>query len=58
MILYGWKTIYDQINLQSILDKFVLWSEKNYLPLNIDKCNVISFTRKANPLLKQYIPNK
>jgi hypothetical protein len=38
-----------------MLDNFVIWSEKNYLPLNIDKCNVISFTRKANPLLKQYI---
>jgi len=42
------KSEVDQINLQSMLDKVVLWSEKNYLPLNIDKCNVISFIR--NPL--------
>lgn len=48
----------DQINLQSILDKFVIWSKKNYLPLNINKCNVISFTRRANPLLNQYIINE
>lgn len=40
--------------LQTNLNKFVIWSENNYLPLNINKCQVISFIRKINSSIFQY----
>lgn len=48
------KSVDDQHILQTNLNKFVLWSENNYLPLNINKCQVISFTRKKNSSIFQY----
>lgn len=40
-----------------MLIKIFFCSKINYLSLNIDKCKVFSFTRKTDPILKQYIIN-
>jgi len=42
------KSVEDQHSSQTNLNKLYLWSEKNHLPLNINKCQVISFTHKIN----------
>jgi len=34
------KSVDDQHGLQTNLNKLYLWSEKNHLPLNINKCQV------------------
>jgi len=36
----------DTLNLQANLDKFSFWCQQNNLPVNIDKCSAISFTKK------------
>lgn len=40
--------------LQYNLNTFHLWSKLNLLPLNIDKCHTITFTRKKNPIFFNY----
>jgi len=40
--------------LQDQLNKFYTWSVNNCLELNIDKCNIISFTRSRNPIIFNY----
>lgn len=50
-------TIYspsDALNLQANLDKFVIWTHQNSLSLNINKCNVITFSRIDNPISFDY----
>lgn len=44
----------DPINVQSNLDKLVSWSKRNCLPLNINKCCVITFIRLHKPFLFNY----
>ncbi len=34
----------DSVHLQKVLDTLVEWSERNRLPLNMAKCEKISFT--------------
>jgi hypothetical protein len=48
------KSINDANRLQSNLNNFFQWSERNLLPLNISKCQVISFSRNKNPTIFQY----
>jgi len=50
-------TIYspsDALNLQANLDKFVIWTHQNRLFLNINKCNIITFSRIDNPISFNY----
>lgn len=44
----------DTKSLQINLNKFHLWSKLNLLPLNIDKCQIISFTHNKNPIFLNY----
>jgi len=44
----------DALNLQANLNKFSIWCEQNKLPINIDKCNAISFTKKIYPIIFNY----
>jgi len=44
------QSISDSETLQDQLNTFYNWSMNNCLELNIDKCNIISFTRSKNPL--------
>jgi len=48
------ESLSDAVNLQSNLDKLVNWSKQNYLPLNINKCSIITFTRLHKPFLFNY----
>ena len=48
------KSINDANRLQSNLNNSFQWSERNLLPLNISKCQVISSTRNKNPIIFQY----
>lgn len=45
---------FDCIKLQLYLEKLNKWSKLNELPLNIDKCQVISFSRKKEPIIFNY----
>lgn len=42
------------LNLQANLNKFSFWREQNKLPININKCNAISFTKKKYPIIFNY----
>uniref|UniRef100_A0A2S2NJ55 Putative RNA-directed DNA polymerase n=1 Tax=Schizaphis graminum TaxID=13262 RepID=A0A2S2NJ55_SCHGA len=48
------ESLSDAVNLQSNLDKLVSWSKQNCLPLNINKCSIITFTRLHKPILFNY----
>lgn len=47
----------DSLILQNNLNKFYTWSETNHLPLNISKCQVISFTRNKKIIHFNYMLN-
>ncbi|XP_008183867.1 uncharacterized protein LOC103309652 [Acyrthosiphon pisum] len=50
-------TIYspsDALNLQANLDKFVIWTHQNRSSLNINICNVVTFSRIDNPISFDY----
>lgn len=51
------RNINDCINLQGDLLKINEWCTLNKLPLNITKCNVMSFTNKLQPIIFQYSVN-
>lgn len=44
----------DTINLQENFDRFFSCCHENVLPVNINKCNTISFTKKKYPLVFNY----
>ena len=44
----------DTVELQHDLDELVQWCKDNHLSLNIDKCKIITFTRKHNPIQCTY----
>lgn len=51
------KTIHnleDCHNLQADLNNLVKWSDENQLPLNIDKCQIISYTLKSHEINFNY----
>lgn len=45
----------DAIQLQHGIDCFVKWTKENGLQLNKDKCKVISYIRKKNPIIYEYV---
>lgn len=45
----------DALKLQSNLDKFVVWSFVNRLPLNMKKCSVITFSHLNNIITYNYM---
>ena len=49
--------INDCIHLQEILDKISNWCYNFKLPLNSQKCNVMSYSRKLNPITYDYTIN-
>ena len=50
-------SINDCNDLQQDLDKLHKWCSNNHLKLNVSKCKVISYTRKATYLLQEYTLN-
>lgn len=40
--------------LQTIVDSFACWCQRNCLIISVKKCSVISFTRKKNPISWNY----
>lgn len=51
------KSSADSLIPLSDLDKFITWSQQNRLPLNINKCNVITFSRLENVITYDYTIN-
>ncbi|CAH1108186.1 unnamed protein product [Psylliodes chrysocephalus] len=47
----------DCLIMQENLNKLNLWCNSNNLPLNVSKCNSISFTRKLNPIEYNFTVN-
>ncbi|KAL1447264.1 hypothetical protein WDU94_006607 [Cyamophila willieti] len=47
----------DRERLQSAIDALVSWCEINRMHLNIKKCQVITFTRKQEPIIYNYFMN-
>jgi len=47
----------DAINLQENLDRFTTWCSENVLPVNINICNAISFTKKKYHFIFNYKMN-
>ncbi len=50
-------SIDDAIKLQGGLDEFLTWCDENKLMVNSEKCKVILFTRKKNPIVYNYTIN-
>ena len=48
------KSHQDAEDLQSDLDALALWCSLNFLPLNIDKCKVLRYTNKRDPIKFDY----
>jgi len=48
------RSINDATILQSSLNTFFQWSKQNLLSLNINKCQIIFFTRSKNSIIYQY----
>lgn len=47
-------SLYDCIELQSILNRFEEWCARNRLTLSIEKCQVITYSRKLSPIIFDY----
>lgn len=47
----------DCLRLQHLIDTFEEWCSRNYLTLNVQKCNIISFHRKLKPVAFNYTIN-
>lgn len=48
------KSLEDCQMLQTIIDSFANWCERNFLVISVKKCLVISFTRKKTPIPWNY----
>lgn len=48
------KTTGYQYLLQFNLNKILLWSKRNHLPLNYDKCKIITFSQNKSPFFYKY----
>lgn len=44
----------DCMELQEVLDQFVMWCISSDLHLNVNKCKTITFTRKKSPIVFDY----
>lgn len=47
----------DAVKLQQAIDKFLDWCKLNGLSVNANKCKIITFTHKRNPIMYDYIMN-
>lgn len=47
----------DAVKLQEAIDKFLDWCKLNRLSVNTNKCKIITFTHKRNPIMFDYIMN-
>lgn len=47
-------TEFDCVALQNDINNLLLWCNNNFLDLNINKCRVITFSRKSNVILNSY----
>ncbi|XP_060878360.1 uncharacterized protein LOC132950803 [Metopolophium dirhodum] len=47
----------DSALLQNDLNTLTVWCNLNKLPLNIDKCKIMSFTRSRSPIINDYTIN-
>jgi len=47
-------SIYNSINFQKNMNKFLIWTKINFLPLNIEKFKVLPYTRCKNPVAFNY----
>ena len=45
----------DCLVLQNLINVFYEWCSSNFLTVSIEKCNAISFHRKRNPLIFNYV---
>lgn len=48
------RSVSDVVLLQSDIDRFVVWSVKNGLPINLSKCMKLSFHRRQNIIISRY----
>ena len=44
----------DCLKIQSDLDRLTKWCEENSLPLNVNKCKILTFTRSLRPISVSY----
>jgi hypothetical protein len=47
----------DCLKIQSDLDRLTAWCEDNMLPLNVNKCITLPFTRSSHPVIAFYVLN-
>ena len=47
----------DCLKIQSDLDRLTKWCEENSLPLNVNKCKILTFTRSVRPISVSYLLN-
>jgi Reverse transcriptase (RNA-dependent DNA polymerase) len=47
----------DFLKIQSDLDRLTAWCEDNMLPLNVNKCKTLTFTRSLHPVIASYVLN-
>jgi Reverse transcriptase (RNA-dependent DNA polymerase) len=45
----------DCLKIQSDLDRLTAWCEDNMLPLNVNKCKTLTFTRSFHPIIASYV---
>lgn len=48
------KSMEDAVQLQEGIDWFIQWCKDNKLQINRDKCKIMTFTRKRNPIIFNY----
>lgn len=53
-IFFVVKSVEDALFLQHQLENFARWCDVNRMVLNIEKCSIVSFTRKKQPILYNY----
>jgi hypothetical protein len=47
----------DCLKIQSDLDRLTAWCEDNMLPLNVNKCKTLTFTRSLHHVIASYVLN-
>jgi hypothetical protein len=47
----------DCLKIQSELDRLTAWCKDNMLPLNVNKCKTLTFTRSFHPIIASYVLN-
>jgi hypothetical protein len=47
----------DCLKIQSDLDRLAAWCGDNMLPLNVNKCKTLTFTRSFHPIIASHVLN-